>query len=157
MDDVVKIPRVRRKKTSIYVDEQLWADFVAWCRARRTSTCHLIEPYLYAILQGSARAAPFAPLPKIDLTLNVSREVLRARRRERVSDFPVWNERGSFLRCSVCGRPSRWVVYYHPGWDKAFRIYVCGFHVRPYRRMTSLEKGYPKVAFDRLYRSAEEK
>lgn len=152
MDDEVKLPRVRRKKTSIYVDAELWDKFVPWCKTRHTSTCHIIEPYLYAIMKGSQKIE-FSALPKVDVTLNISREVLRARRRERVSgEDPVWQDWGSHLRCHFCGRPSKWVVYYHEGWDKSFRVYCCGYHVKRYRRMTSLEKGYPQTGFQQLYK-----
>jgi len=147
----VKIPRVRRKKTSIWIDEDLWDDFIGWCKARGTSTCHLLEPIVYAIMKGSAEAPPFSPLPKIDMTLNLTREVQRYRRREKVGPGPVLDELGTHLHCYFCKRESKWVVYYSVNFDRTSRVYCCGYHVRRYKRMISKSKEYPKVSFQRLY------
>ena len=149
---MVRIPRTRRKKTSIYIDEALWDWFVPWTKDHHTSTCHILEPFLYALKTGSQKLE-FSPLPKIDLTLNISREVLRARRRERVSgDQPIFQDLGTHLSCHFCHRISKWMVHYVPGWDQVSRVYCCGYHVRRYRRMTSLERGYPRISFHRLYK-----
>lgn len=151
MAETVRIPRTKRKKTSIYIDGDLWKDFVTWCHNNRTSTCHILEPLVYALLKGS-KDVQFSALPKVDLTLNISREVKRARRRETVpSDAPLFQDWGSHVSCNVCPRESKWVVNYAVGWDKVFRVYCCGYHVRRYRRMVSLEQGFPQVNFQRLY------
>lgn len=132
--------------TSIRVDEQLWNDFVAWCHDRRTSTCHVIEPLVYALMKGSSEAPPLQALPKVTMSLSVTREVARPRRAVDREGQPVFEDWGSHVSCHFCKRPTRWVVYYSPGWDKTVRVYCCGYHVKRYRRMTSLVKGYPNIS-----------
>ncbi len=145
-----RIPSKVRGKTSIYLDTCLWRDFVSWCKSNHLSTCGVIEPLLYALLKGSSELS-LSAIPKIDMQLNVTREVSRYRRKENVRDGPLFDDWGTHLHCRFCKHPSRWVVYYAEGWDKTIRVYCCGNHVRPYRRMISLEKGFPQVRFQRLY------
>lgn len=148
----IRIPRVRRKKTSIYADEDLWDDFVKWCKDNHTSTCHILEPFMYAIMKGT-QEIKFSPLPKVDLTLNITREVQRSRRREVVPrDAPLFQDWGSHVSCRYCPRESKWLIHYAVGWDTVIRVWTCGYHVRRYRRMTSFEEGFPKVSFTRLYK-----
>jgi len=152
----VKISRTGRKKTSIWIDAFLWDWFVKWVHKNRTSTCHLLEPFIYALKQTEDKIQDNiglqTPLPKIDLTLNLTREVQRHRRREDVGFGPVWNDWGDHLRCYFCKRPTKWIVYYSPGWDRSFRIWVCGFHRRRYLRIRSRPQGYPQIKIEALYR-----
>ena len=151
----MKISRSGRMKTSIWHDRVLWRELVAWCKQNHLSTCLVEETLNYAFLKAvkAVDVQPsLVPIPKIEMTVHVSREVQRSRRRERVRDGPVFEDWGSVVKCCVCHRPSRWVVYYAPGWDKTLRVYCCGYHVKRYRRMASRGKGYPQIRFQQLYK-----
>lgn len=150
MAEDVRIPRVVRKKTSIWLDQYLWDRFVVWTHDRRTSTCHVLEPIIYALLEGSQKLE-FSAIPNLEMNLNVTREVQRPRRATgKATEEPLWEDWGDHLRCYFCKRPSRWVVYYSPGWDKSIRVYTCGHHVHRYHRMISSAQGWPKISFQAL-------
>jgi len=154
------IKRSGRKKTSIWFDGELWDWFCgrdnpdSYVKRHWTSSCELLEGFVYAlqVTDQKMERPSLSPLPKVDVQLNLSREVARPRRQETVSrDQPLFQDWGSHLHCRFCKRTSKWVVHYVPGWDKIFRIYACGYHVKRYRRMISREKGFPQISFDRLY------
>lgn len=150
-----RLPVSGRTKTSIYVDKGLWAWFVKWVRENHTSTCHILEPFIYALQQSEGRIQDQiglrTPLPKIDLTLNLTREVQRHRRRENVRTGSVWSDWGNHLRCYFCNRPTKWIVIFTPGPDRSIRIWTCGLHKRPYQRIDT-SKGFPKVFLKKLYK-----
>ena len=153
----MRIPRVVRKKTSVWLDEFLWDRFVTWTHDRRTSTCHVLEPIIYALIEGSQKLE-FSDIPKLELNLNVTREVARPRRAvSKSGDQPLFEDQGSPLRCYTCRRESKVVVYYAQGWDRTVRYYCCGLHARRFKRMTSLAQGYPKISLTRLYKQREGK
>lgn len=163
-----RISKYGRKHTSIRIDAELWDWFVAWCGRNHESTCGILEPFLYALqmTDGELKKRQLfglqTPLPKIDLTLNVTREVERHRRREQ-SYGPVWNDWGDHLHCYFCGElkhlgkimrrhEPRWVVYYSPGFDRSFRIWTCGYHVRRYHRIIGDAAGYPQLVIRPIYK-----
>lgn len=154
------IVRSGRKKTSIWIDRALWDRFcgkgnpTSYVKRHWTSSCELLEGFIYALLvtDEKMKSPSISPLPEVNVQLNIAREVKRPRRQETVSsDQPLFQDWGTHLHCRFCKRVSKWVVHYVPGWDKTFRIYSCGYHVKKYRRMISREKGFPKISFERLY------
>lgn len=155
-----RIARSGRMKTSIWIDRELWFKFCgkgnpeAYVKRYFTSSCELMEGFIYALLvtDEKMKTPSVSAMPKVDVQLNLAREVARPRRQEKVSrDQPLFQDWGTHLRCRFCKRTSKWVVHYIPGWDKIFRIYACGYHVKKYRRMVSKEKGFPRISFERLY------
>lgn len=166
LDRGARISRFGRKHTSIRVDADLWDWFVEWCGRNNTSTCHILEPFLFALQQSEGkikqRVGLQTPLPKIDLTLNVTREVQRHRRRE-MSYGPVFNEYGTLMSCYHCSELFRegkirrkhepkFLVFYSPDWSQGSKVWCCGYHVRRYHRMVAKEKGFPSVIIRPIYR-----
>jgi len=153
------IPRKGRMKTSIWFDRSLWKWFAgrdnpaSYVKRHWTSSCELLEGFVYALRVADEKVKQpiLSPLPKVDVQLNLSREVARPRRKEKVGfDQPLFQDWGTHLHCRFCKRRSKWVVHYACGWDKVIRVYCCGYHVKQYRRMVSLEQGFPQVSFQRL-------
>lgn len=160
-----RISRSGRTKTSIWIDRELWFWFCgkdnpeSYVKKHWTSSCELIEGFLYALQVTDKKLEQpiLSPLPKVDVQLNLSREVARPRRRETLTgDQPLFQDWGTHLHCRFCKRKSKWLVYYVEGWDQIYRIYCCGYHVKPYRRMISKKKGYPQIDFQRLYKKEDE-
>lgn len=155
-----EIARSGRQKTSIWFDRSLWYWFcgqknpTSYVKRHWTSSCELLEGFVLALQVADQKMErpSLSPLPEVNVQLNLAREVKRPRRQETVSsDQPLFQDWGTHLHCRFCKRKSKWVVHYIPGWDKTYRIYSCGYHVKKYRRMVSKEKGFPQISFDRLY------
>lgn len=160
MSDDRRISRSGRTKTSIWFDRDLWRWFCgrdnpqSYVKRHWTSSCELLEGFVYAlrVTDEKLERPSISPLPKVDVQLNLSREVARPRRVETVArDQPLFQDWGTHLHCRFCKRKSKWVIHYVPGWDKVIRIYSCGYHVKKYRRMVSKEEGFPKISMERLY------
>jgi len=152
VSESVRIPLQRRKKTSIWVDEFIWSWFVPWTHLNSTSSCEVIDAFLYSLYSTAKKIEAPRGLPAVTVNLAVNREVQRPRRSPSATSETVFSDWGTHLNCHFCKRASTWIVYYSEGWDHTIRVYCCGHHVRQYRRMTSQEKGYPKISFQELYK-----
>ena len=121
----VRIPKVKRKKTSCYFDPAIYGPFVKACHAVGDSTCGVLEPYMYAFTEAVKRGVP-VQAANLTLNLNVVREVQRSRRsvKRRNVSFEVV-EAGSLERCSYCGRPSMYEISRWPSKDLCVHEYVC--------------------------------
>ena len=97
--------KVRRVKTSIYVDEQIWRDFVESVHSINSTTCHFIEPYCLSVIQGLSKleSKPILPLTNItfNMDLNVQRVVRRRKKLGEAEEKIIW--RGDPSHCGECG------------------------------------------------------
>lgn len=80
MDKKEKFIANPRKVTSIFVDPQVWKPFMRKTKLHGTSTCAVLEAFMYAYVKGIPDL-PGTPLPQVNVELHIHRVVSRARRK----------------------------------------------------------------------------
>lgn len=98
--DLIQIPHINRKSTSIYIDSYIFKAFYKRCREIGTTSCSVLEAFMFAYVKGTS-GAPGSPIPNVTVNLNINRVVRRALRNFSNSDVPIV-KMGSFSKCSVC-------------------------------------------------------
>ena len=121
----IRIPSVKRKKTSVYLDPGIYEPFVRACRAQGDSTCGVLEPYMFAYAEAVKRGIPVRT-SNLTLNMTVVREVQRERRRlARGAEDVQVVETGSRDRCGYCFRPAAYKIIRWPASDLCLEDYVC--------------------------------
>ena len=101
-NEEVFIPSVKRKVTSVYLDPIIWKRFMAKTKTLGTSTCQILEAFMYAFNRG-APDHPVPSLPTVNVNLVLNRVVQRHHRVEkewggiRKKRIPVVNSRGQIV------------------------------------------------------------
>lgn len=99
----VVIPN-KRKVTSIYVDPLIWKSFLRKCRVSGTSTCSVLESFMYAFSKA-VPDTPIAALPNVVVNLTINRVVQRVKRQRR--SYVKDNYHGS-MRNTIRYRDGSW-------------------------------------------------
>ena len=121
----LRIPTVRRKKTSVFLDPAVYEPFVRACRSSGDSSCGVLEPYMFAYAEAVKRGVPVRT-SNLTLNMTIVREVQRERRHlPRGSEDVQVVECGSRDRCSYCFQPTAYLVTRWPSTDLCLHEYVC--------------------------------
>jgi len=139
------IPKgVHRHKTSIYVDREVWARFLAAVRKQGLSTCAVLEAFMIGYVQALEKAR-ISPLPNVNLNLTVVRDVKRIHRYSReVGESKGYVVSGSPEKCALCdAKPSYQVFLGQPNKVDSI-LYLCPNHFENYKQDPSL-RGYRRL------------
>lgn len=121
----LRIPMVRRKKTSVYLDPLVYEPFVRACRSSGDSSCGVLEPYMFAYAEAVKRGVPVRT-SNLTLNMTIVREVQRERRKlPRGSEDVQVVECGSRDRCGYCFQPAAYKITRWPSTDLCLEEYVC--------------------------------
>ena len=124
----IRIPVVKRKKTSIRVDPAVWEPFVKACHAQGDSSCGVLEPYMFAYTMAVKKGVPVRT-SNLTLNMTVNRITERERRSlPRGKEGKQVVEVGSRIRCAFCGNPSVWRTTRWPSPGLCLKEYLCEVH-----------------------------
>lgn len=101
IENISIIPQVERKVTSYWLDPHISKAFKETCRRLGLHTCNVLEPIMYAFINGMSKAKYFQPIGDLTINLNVNRVVRREDRGFKARDVPLV-ENGSFSECCNC-------------------------------------------------------
>jgi len=140
----IRIPSVKRKKTSIAVDPLIWDPFVVACHNNGDSTCGVLEPYMFAYTMATRKGVP-VQAANLTLNLTVVREVQRPRRRvSRGRGDVELVDAGSLTMCSICRQMPLYVVTRWPNPNLCISEYICDLHYHRFKRL------FPEFGIRRL-------
>lgn len=121
----IRIPKVKRIKTSVYFDPEVWTPFVKAVHNTGDSTCGVLEPYMFAYTMAVKKGVP-VQAANLTLNLTVVREVRRERRRLRRGKEDVQVvEAGDPGKCSYCGLKPYFKISRWPDLRLCIEEFVC--------------------------------